>query len=59
MLVGFRAAGSITDAHLHSGQHDWRSIWLIPAAFALAVFVVFLFSFNKERDALRLSTQER
>jgi nucleoside transporter len=59
MLIGFRAAGAITDVYVHAGAHDWRSIWLIPAAFALAVFIAFLFSFSRDRDDPRLLAQER
>lgn len=59
MLIGFRAAGSITDMYVRAGAHDWRSIWLIPAAFALAVFIGFLFSFSRGRDDPRLLAQER
>jgi nucleoside transporter len=50
MLIGFRAAGSITDANIHLGLHDWRSIWLIPAAFALLVFALFVFFFKREKN---------
>jgi nucleoside transporter len=59
MLIGFRAAGAITDVYIRAGAHDWRSIWLIPAAFALAVFIAFLFSFSRERNEARLLAQER
>ena len=35
MLIGFWVAGQLTDAFaLGDGGHDWRSIWLYPAAFA-------------------------
>ncbi len=59
MLIGFRAAGSVTDMYVHTGVHDWRSIWLTPAAFSLAVFIGFVFSFSSERDDPRLLAQER
>jgi hypothetical protein len=59
MLIGFRAAGSITDMYVRAGAHDWRSIWLIPSAFALVVFIGFLFSFSGARDDPRLLAQER
>jgi nucleoside transporter len=59
MLIGFSAAGSITDVYIHAGVHDWRSIWLIPAAFALVVFVAFQFSFSRDRDDSRLLSQDR
>jgi len=42
MLIGFWAAGKITDAYLLSdGVHDWRIIWLYPAGFAVVVLVLF------------------
>lgn len=42
MLIGFWAAGKITDAYLLSdGVHDWQTIWLYPAAFAGVVLVLF------------------
>ncbi|HZJ18813.1 MAG TPA: MFS transporter, partial [Pricia sp.] len=42
MLIGFWAAGKITDAYLLSdGVHDWQTIWLYPAAFAGFVLVLF------------------
>jgi len=46
MLIGFRVAGQVTDHFAESGAHDWTSIWLFPAGFALLVFVCFLFAFS-------------
>ncbi len=47
MLIGFWAAGKITDAYLLSeGVHDWETIWLYPAAFAVVVLVLFGLSFK-------------
>jgi MFS family permease len=51
MLVGFWAAGLIDDHYSIGGAHDWRSIWLYPAAFAAAVFVLFAVTFRNERVA--------
>ena len=56
MLIGFWIAGIITDQFI-TGQdavsgkdlHEWRSIWLYPAAFAGAVFIFFLLSFKDEK----------
>jgi MFS family permease len=49
MLIGFWAAGRITDHYRMAGAHDWRSIWQLPAVFAALVFVVFALTFRNER----------
>ncbi len=51
MLIGFWAAGVIDDRYLVAGLHDWKSIWLYPAAFAAVVFVLFAAVFRNERVA--------
>jgi nucleoside transporter len=48
MLIGFWIAGQLTDAYAASGGHDWRTIWLYPAAFAVLVAVLFAFLFRNE-----------
>jgi nucleoside transporter len=49
MLIGFSVAGRITDMYALSGAHDWSSIWLYPAAFALLILALFAVSFRNER----------
>jgi nucleoside transporter len=49
MMVGFWAAGLISDQYAAHGTHDWRAIWLYPAAFALLVLALFLPTFRNER----------
>lgn len=48
MLIGFAAAGHIVDAYTVVGRPDWQTIWLIPAGFAAAVFVVYGLVFKNE-----------
>jgi len=48
MLIGFWAAGQLTDHYALAGAHDWRSIWQWPAAFAALVFGVFALTFRNE-----------
>jgi hypothetical protein len=48
MLIGFWAAGQITDAYAVAGGHSWQQIWLVPALFAFGVFVVFAVAFKPE-----------
>jgi nucleoside transporter len=51
MLIGFWAAGAIDDRYAVGGIHDWRSIWLYPAAFAALIFVLFALTFRNEKIA--------
>ena len=48
MLIGFWAAGQITDHYVVGTAHDWKSIWQFPAAFAAVIFVLFALSFRNE-----------
>jgi nucleoside transporter len=48
MLIGFLISGPIVDSHLQAdGTHNWQSIWLIPAAIALVVLLLFLLLFRE------------
>ncbi|MFP9099377.1 nucleoside permease [Flavobacterium sp. RHBU_24] len=49
MLIGFWVAGLITDTYNNGGTHQWQSIWLFPAGFALVVMVLFAFFFKNEK----------
>jgi nucleoside transporter len=50
MLIGFWAAGLISDYYLNSdGTHRWNSIWLIPAGISLLVLLFFISFFKEEK----------
>lgn len=49
MLVGFWAAGKISAHYTDvAGMHDWQSIWVLPAGFAVLVFIIFAVAFKNE-----------
>ena len=50
MLIGFSAAGAISDFYTVDGQQNWEMIWLIPAIFAFVVMIIFSFTF-KDKEA--------
>ena len=49
MLIGFEIAGGIADYYLVDEIHDWKSIWQVPAVFAVLVFVLFTLTFKDEK----------
>jgi|TARA_B110000977_G_scaffold183000_1_gene245213 nucleoside transporter len=54
MLIGFWVAGKISDQNmLADGTHNWEVIWMLPAAFALGVMVLFILIFKNETIELK------
>jgi nucleoside transporter len=53
MLIGFEIAGMITDSYKISDKvYDYKMIWLIPAAIAAAVFILFSLLFKDEKKQI-------
>lgn len=50
MLIGSLVSGPIVDAYKTAEGYDWHSIWLIPAAIAGVVVILFIILF-KDRTA--------
>jgi hypothetical protein len=49
MLIGYWAAGKISNFYTIGGIHQWKMIWLIPASFSAVVLVLFLLFFKNEK----------
>lgn len=57
MLIGFWIAGLVAEKYTTGSGHDWRSIWMIPAAIALAVFILYGVMFKEEKKKLISSSE--
>ena len=55
ILIGSLVSGPIVDYFATADAHQWRQIWLIPAAIAAVVLVVFLLLF-KDRSTSNAAT---
>lgn len=49
MLIGFWAAGQISEMYATANGHDWSMIWILPAGFSVLVFLIFLVAFKNEK----------
>ena len=54
-FIGAFVSGAVVDAYAVSGGHDWRGIWLVPAAAATAILILFGWRFTPDsRSAVPL-----
>ena len=45
-FIGAFVSGRVVDAYAVTGGHDWRGVWLVPAAGAAVILLVFAASFR-------------
>ncbi len=50
MLIGFWVAGQVSEHYRTADGHEWKSIWMVPAAIAAAVLLLFAFSFRDPKE---------
>jgi len=50
MFIGSWVSGLVVDAFVGPAGHDWRGIWLVPAAGAAVVLLLFAFFFRSTDD---------
>ena len=51
MFIGSWASGRVVDAYVAGSGHDWHRIWLVPAAMAAAVLLLFALFFRSDAPA--------
>jgi nucleoside transporter len=51
MFIGSWVSGLVVDAFVGPAGHNWQSIWLVPAAGAAVVLLLFAFFFRSTNDS--------
>lgn len=52
MLIGFWVAGLVAQKYTNENGHNWKSIWMIPAAIAMVVFVLYALLFKEDKKKI-------
>jgi len=58
MLIGFWIAGMVAEKYSLTDGHDWKNIWMIPAAIAAIVFLLYALLFKDDRKKKIISDSE-
>jgi nucleoside transporter len=56
-FIGAFVSGNVVDAHVVGTGHDWRAIWMVPAAGAAIVFVLFALAFKPSVQIPQVQTR--
>ena len=51
MGIGSKLSGMVLDAYTANGIHDWQSVWMVPAAIAALVLLLFIVFFKDRKAA--------
>ncbi len=57
MLIGFWIAGLVAQKYTTADGHLWKNIWLVPAAIAAFVFVLYALLFKEEKKSPVMAAQ--
>ncbi|WP_018612969.1 nucleoside permease [Segetibacter koreensis] len=49
MLIGFWVAGLVAEKYSVADGHDWKNIWMIPAAISAVVFILYAVFFRDDK----------
>jgi nucleoside transporter len=50
MFIGTWVSGFVTTHYSTGQEYQWQSIWLVPAAIAVAVLICFIFFFKEKKE---------
>jgi nucleoside transporter len=54
MLIGFWVAGMVSEQYKTTDGHAWNNIWMVPAAIAAAVTILFLLLFKDPKKEIEI-----
>lgn len=57
MLIGFWIAGMVTEKYVTPAGHNWKSIWMIPAAIAFVILLLFAVLFKPTKKTAITETK--
>ena len=50
MGIGSKLSGIVLDMYTSGGVHDWKSVWMVPAAIAALVLILFVLFFSEKKE---------
>ena len=50
MGIGSKLSGIVLDKYTANGIHDWQSVWMVPAAIAALVLLLFILFFQDKKQ---------